>query len=161
MDFSALYTHQHVSTDERDRVARAEGLLAALPPKASHTKEVVDATLRAFGVDADRIVDAATKELMALEVFARAAQEHLQRVMDDGQKRLEELEAEIDHCKGVMAQARREHDERGRAVGAERERVQRVLEFFAREIDGVDVDPDEPTEVGADKKRTGSTPARK
>lgn len=156
VDFHAVYTFAQVSAEERDRVARAEELLGSLPGKATHTKEVVDATLKAFGVDREKIVAAARKELTALEGFIRSSAEQSQKVLDQGVKRIAELEAEIERCRQINAQATREQEDRARIVNTEMNRVQQVLSFFGHEPDALEEvdpgDPDEPTQVGGNKK---------
>jgi hypothetical protein len=156
VDFNAVYTAAHVTAEERDRVARGAELLASLPGKASHTKQVVDATLKAFGVDGEKIVAAAGKEMQALETFIRTSADQTQRVTDQGAKRIAELEAEIERCRQLNAQATREQEDRARTVNAEMQRVQQVLGFFGHETQGIEEvdpgDPDEPTQVGGTKK---------
>jgi len=158
VDFGSVYQLGHVSADERDRVHRAEKLLEALPDKASHKKEVVDVTLKAFGVDALKILEAANKQQRALEAFIRASQEQAQRVLDQGEQRIADLEAEIARVRQVKAQASSEQEERARLVNAELDKVQQVLDFFGQQvIEEIDApDPDEPTEVGP-SKRLGRT----
>lgn len=130
VDISAIYRTANLTADELDRVARAEGLLHLVPTKASHTREIVDATFRAFGVDRTKIVDAATKQLDALEEFVRFSHEQTQRVLDSGAQRIAELEAEIDSCRRSTSLATHEGEERARTVNVEMVKVQRVLEFF-------------------------------
>src|SRR5262245_47692600 len=88
VDIDAIYRAAKLSSEERDRVGRAEELLHLLPSSASQTREVVDATLRAFGVDGTKIVEAASKQLRALEAFIRFSHEQTQRVLDAGARRI-------------------------------------------------------------------------
>jgi hypothetical protein len=147
---AAVYRSAKLTSDELDRVARAEGLLHLLPNKASHTREVVDATFRAFGVDGTAIVEAATRQLDALERFIRFSQDQTQSVLDVGAQRIAELEAEIDRCRQAAAQATNEGEERARTVNNEMVKVQRVLEFFGHEVEVGDPDValDETTTLG-------------
>jgi hypothetical protein len=162
VDFHAVYTFHKVAPEERDRVHRAQELLAHLPGKASHTKEVVEATLRAFGVDAGKIVDAANKQLLALEGFIRSSQDQAQRVLDESAQRIAELEAEIERCRQIQARATHEQEERARTVNGEMVKVQRVLEFFGQDVDVSDIvesgEPEDPTEVGAARAKRRPAP---
>jgi hypothetical protein len=158
IDFQQVYDFGQVTAEERDRVGRAEALLAALPTKAPHKKAIVDATLKAFGVvDADKIVEAAAKQQGALQAFVRASQEQAQRVVDQVAQRIAELEAEIERCQQLRQQATTEQEDRARQVNAQMLKVQKVLEFFGHEADGIRIedapDPDEPTQVGAKRRR--------
>jgi hypothetical protein len=96
VDLPALYKLGKLTADELDRVVRAEGLLHLLPSKLSGTREIVDATFRAFSVDRRMIVQAAEKQLDALESSIRTSQEQTQGILDIGAQRIAELEAEIE-----------------------------------------------------------------
>lgn len=150
IDMAAIYRSAKLTSEELDRVIRAEGLLHVLPSKAANTREIVDATFHAFGVDRSRIVDAASKQLDALERFVRASQDHTQSVLDIGAQRIAELEAEIERHRQAAAQATNEAEERARTANNEMVKVQRVLEFFDSDSSprGTDVQLDEPTGVG-------------
>lgn len=136
VDIGAIYRAASLSADELDRVVRAEGLLHLLPSTASQTREIVDATFRAFGVDRTLIIDAAGKQLDALERFVRFSQEQTQTVLDVSARRIAELEAEIARSREAAAQATREGEERARTVNNEMQKVQHVLEFFGGEDGG-------------------------
>lgn len=135
VDIAAVYREGKLSTEELDRVVRAGELLHLLPSKASHTRAVVDATLRAFSVDRTKIVEAASKQLDTLERFIRFSHTQTQRVLDINAQRIAELEAEIERCRQASAVATQEGEERARTVNNELLRVQRVLEFFGDEIE--------------------------
>lgn len=162
VDVSAVYQSARLSADELDRVTRAEGLLHLLPPKSAHTREIVDATLVAFGVDRARIIEAAGKQLDALERFVRYSQEQTQGVLDVTARRVAELEAEIEHCRQTAALATREGEERARTVNNEMVKVQRVLEFFDGESDGdgTDAQLDETTGLNKPSTQSGTLPPR-
>lgn len=146
VDIGAIYRDASLSADELDRVVRAEGLLHLLPTKASQTREIVDATFRAFGVDRTLIIDAAGKQLDALERFVRFSQEQTQTVLDISARRIAELEAEIARSREEAAQATREGEERARSVNKEMQKVQHVLEFFGGEdVGSAEVDLDDAT----------------
>ncbi len=142
VDLAAVYRTSKLKAEELDRVARAEGLLHLLPSKASHTREIVDATFHAFGVDRSTIVDAATKQLDALERFIRFSQDQTQAVLDVGAKRIAELESEIERSRRASTQATNEGEERARTVNNEMVKVQRVLEFFGSDSELSDSDID-------------------
>ena len=163
VDIDAIYRNAKLSGDELDRVVRAEELLHMLPSTAAQTRAVVDATFRAFGVDGKRIVEAATKQLEALEAFIRFSHEQTQRVNDAGAKRIAELEAEIARCRETSAQASAEGDERARAVNEALRKVQRVLDFFGDRARADDVDLDADTMLsrpGDDPNPNGAKPPR-
>lgn len=146
VDIGAIYRDASLTPDDLDRVVRAEGLLHLLPSTASQTRDIVDATFNAFGVDRTRIVDAAGRQVDVLERFIRFSQEQTQQVLDATESRVGELEAEIQRCRDTAAQAKREGEERARIVNNEMVKVQRVLEFFGGEANATaELDLDDAT----------------
>jgi hypothetical protein len=151
VNFDAVYDFGHVTAEERDRVRRARELLGVLPKNASHKKEVVDATLRVFGVDAEQIIAASAKQLSALESFLRSSQDHAQRIADESKQHISELEAEIARSRQLTEQTVREQEERARTVKAEIEKLEQVQGFFGKdEVDIADPLDAEPTGVDRD-----------
>ena len=130
VDFAAIYHASKLPADELDRVTRAEALLQTLPTTASQAREVVDATLRAFGVERAKILSAAGRQLEALEAFVHFSHDQSQRIMDVNAQRIAELDGEIERCRKVSAQATTEGEERARSVNELLRKLQRVLEFF-------------------------------
>jgi len=151
VDLAAIYRGAKLGDDELDRVTRAETLLRQLPQKAAHTREIVEATFRAFGVDQTSILDAARKQLGALEAFIRFSHEQTQHILDTNAKRVAELQAEIERCHQASAKATQEGEDRARTVNGELLKVQNVLEFFNANADLTGLDgPTVVTKPGAD-----------
>jgi hypothetical protein len=138
VELRAIYEFGQLSTEELDRVKRAEELLGSLPAHIppQHRKEVVEATLRAFGVSADKIVQAANKQLRALQTFSLASQEHAQQVLDDSAQRIVDLEAEIERCRQLQVQAETERDARAEGLMAEVKKIRQVADFFGEHGEG-------------------------
>jgi hypothetical protein len=133
VDIAAIYRTAKLVAEELDRVNRAEALLHHLPKKAPDTREVVEATLRAFGVDRSKIIEAARKQLDALEAFIRYSHEQMQQILDANARRIAELEGEIERCRQASDEATREGEERARTVNNELVKVEGVLGFFGDE----------------------------
>ncbi|HEU0029115.1 MAG TPA: hypothetical protein VFQ53_00690 [Kofleriaceae bacterium] len=153
VDVPGIYRSSKLSGDELDRVKRAEELLQHLPKKTAQTREVVETTFRVFGVDQAKILDAARKQLDALESFVRFSHDQTHRVLDANAKRIAQLEAEIERCRQASAQATREGEDRARTVNTELLKVQSVLEFFGEEGIGDALGgPTVVTRPGADDK---------
>lgn len=162
VDIPAVYRAAKISTEELDRVVRAGELLQLLPSKASKTREVVDATFRAFSVDRSKIIDAASKQLDSLESFIRYSHTQTERVLDANGQRIAELEAEIERCRQASALATQQSEERARTINDELQRVQRVLEFFGDELDADSIDIDDVVgKHGADKAAAKTQSAAK
>lgn len=145
VDIAAVYRSAKLTADDLDPVARAEALLHQLPKKSQQIREIVEATFRVFGVDQTKILEAARKQLEALEAFIRYSHEHTQRILDASTQRIAELQAEIERSRQAAEQARREGDERARNVNNELIKVQHVLAFFGESAEPEGLD--EPTFV--------------
>jgi hypothetical protein len=134
-DFAAVYEAAGVGAEEHDRVVKAQELLRSLPgdTPAPVKKQIVEASLKAFGVPTAKIIEAAVEQVQALEGFIRSGQADTQKVLGEGNQRIAQLEAEIAQCKQVMQQAVAEQEARARAANAEKLNIQQVLEFFGQD----------------------------
>jgi hypothetical protein len=134
-DFVPIFEAAGVDGEERGRVSKAFELLRALPAEtpASVKKQIVEASLRAFGVATEGIIEAAVQEVEALEGFIQAGVAETQAVVARGNQRIAELEAEIGRVRQAINESLTDQDLRARAANAEKVRVQQVLEFFGQE----------------------------
>jgi len=135
VDFTAVFEAAGVDAEERDRAAKAQELLRSLPADtpAPVKKQIVEASLKAFGVPTQKIIEAAVQEMQALEAFIRSGQTDTQKILGDGNQRITELESEIVRVKQVMEQAVAQQEARTRAANGEKLNIQQVLEFFGQE----------------------------
>jgi hypothetical protein len=135
VDFPAVYEAAGVDGEECDRVRKARALLRSLPidTPAPVKQQIVEASLSAFGVPTQKIIEAAVQEIQSLEAFIRTGQGETQKVLTDGNQRIADLQGEILRVKQVMEQAVAEQEGRARAANAEKLEVQQVLEFFGQE----------------------------
>lgn len=164
VDIEAIYHSAKLAAEELDRVVRAEELLHGLPSMASNTREIVDATFRAFGVDRTKILEAASRQLEALEAFIRFSHEQTQKVVDANARRIAELEAEIARSREASAKSTNEGQERARTVNEVLLKVQRVLDFFGDQAEAdTNFDPDADTVLrrpGGDVARGAAKPTQ-
>jgi hypothetical protein len=135
VDFGAVFESAGVPAAERDRVDKARDLVRSLPAETPVPvkKQIVEASLKAFGVPMDKIIEAAVAEIHALEAFIRAGQADTQQTLSQGNNRIAELEKEIAEVKKVMEQAVGDQEARTSATNNEKLKVQEVLEFFGQE----------------------------
>ena len=135
LDFIAVYESAGVDAEERDRVSKARDLLRSLPvdTPAATKKQIVEASLRAFGVPTEKIIEAGVASIEALESHVRAGQADTQKLLGESTQRIAQLEQEIGEVRGIMEQAVREQQARMSAVNNEKLGVQQVLEFFGQE----------------------------
>ena len=97
-------------------------------------KQIVEASLKAFGYPVEQIIEAGAQEIQALEVYIQAGQRDTQTLLAESQKRIAELEAEIaQHQEGDGGAGRRAVRADAGVQPARSCRVQEVLEFFGQE----------------------------
>lgn len=132
VDFEAVFAAAGIGEDARSRVTKAVELLGSLPPDAPGAvkKQIVEASLRAFGIPLDQIIQAAVAEIQAIEGYIRAGAGDTQRVLADGEKRIGLYEGEIRQLRTIMEQRVQEQQAVVRACHDKTLTVQQVLEFF-------------------------------
>jgi hypothetical protein len=135
VDFPAVFRAAGVGDDEQGRVDRATQLLKTLPAETPKDvkKQIVEASLKAFGVPLEQIIEAGAQEIQALEVYIQAGQRDTQTLLAESQKRIAELEAEIARVKKVMEDQVAAQYALTQACNQQKLKVQEVLEFFGQE----------------------------
>jgi len=135
VDFAAVFRAAGIDDEEQGRVDKARTLLGTLPaatPKDVQ-KQIVEASLRAFGYPTTAIIEAGAQEIQALEVYIQAGQRDTQALLQQSTERTKALEAEIASIKKVMEEAVNVQQSLTTACNNEKLRVQGVLEFFGQE----------------------------
>jgi hypothetical protein len=135
VDFPAVFRAAGVNDEEQGRVDKARTLLGTLPASTPKDvqKQIVEASLKAFGYPTDAIIEAGAQEIQALEVYIQAGQRDTQALLQQSNDRLRALETEIANVKKVMEDAVAAQQALTTACNNEKLRVQGVLEFFGQE----------------------------
>ncbi|HYO63941.1 MAG TPA: hypothetical protein VER08_09950 [Pyrinomonadaceae bacterium] len=135
VDFDAVFEAAGVDSEERGRVARAVELLNSLPEgtDVGVKKQIVEASLRAFGVPVEKIIEAGAEEIQALEFYQRAGAAETEQLINESEQRIRDLEQEIADVRKVMQQRVEEQQSVIRACNAKKLEVQQILEFFGQE----------------------------
>jgi len=135
VDFDAVFTAAGIADEDRGRVAKATDLIATLPADTPTVvkKQIVEASLKAFGVPIDEIIEAGVGEIQALEGYIRAGSADTQQVLADGDKRIKLYEDEIRQLRSIMEQRVAEQQAVVKACNDKKLTVQQVLEFFGQE----------------------------
>jgi len=73
VDFAAVFGAAGVDQEEQQRVTRTTDLLKSLPAgtDAAVKKQIVEASLKAFGVPIEKIIEATAEEIQALDGYIR------------------------------------------------------------------------------------------
>ncbi len=135
VDFDGVFAAAGLSDEDRGRVTKAVDLLGSLPPDTPTPvkKQIVEASLKAFGVPIDEIIEAGVSEIQALEGYIRAGAGDTQQVLADAEKRITLYEDEIRQLRNIMEQRVAEQQVVVKACNDKKLSVQQVLEFFGQE----------------------------
>ena len=135
VDFDAVFEAAGIGADQRQRVGKTMELLRALPADTPTPvkKQIVEASLNAFGVPIDKIIESGVSEIQALEGYIRAGAADTQQVLVDGEQRIKAFEEQVRQLRAVMEQRVQEQQAAVRACNDRKLGIQQVLEFFGQE----------------------------
>ena len=134
VDFEAVFDAAGVDAEERARVARTVELLKSLPAgtDAGVKKQIVEASLKAFGVPIEKIIEAGVEEIQALDGYTRNAAADNERLMQESDARIKQYEEEIKNIRAIMQQSVAELQTVIKTCNDKKLEVQQVLEFFGQ-----------------------------
>ncbi|MGZ4778484.1 MAG: hypothetical protein ACXV5L_04760 [Thermoanaerobaculia bacterium] len=133
--FDEVFDAAGIDAAERERVTRTLDLMNRLPPgtEESVKKQIVMASLNAFGIPIDQIIEAGAQELQALEAYIRSGAADTSKVASEAETRIKQYEEEIVKLRTVMQQRVDEQQTVVKACNNKKLEVQKVLEFFGQE----------------------------
>lgn len=132
VDFDAVFKNAGIDPQALDRVRKAEDLLKNLPDSASDDvkRQIVEASLKAFGFEISKIVEAVQTQTKALDAYVRVNEQQTAKAITDAQAQIAKLEdqvitlrADIDKRTNTLAGIAAAADVRKRQVS-------KVLDFF-------------------------------
>ena len=134
VDFEAVFDAAGVDAEERARVARTVELLKSLPAgtDAGVKKQIVEASLKAFGVPIEKIIEAGVEEIQALDGYTRNAAADNATLMQESEARIKQYEDEIKNIRAIMQQSVAELQTVIKTCNDKKLEVQQVLEFFGQ-----------------------------
>ncbi|HEV2722807.1 MAG TPA: hypothetical protein VG323_22470 [Thermoanaerobaculia bacterium] len=135
VDFDKVFEAAGIDGEERERVGRTLDLLNSLPPGTEEPvkKQIVMASLRAFGVPLDQIIEASAQEIQALEAYIRNGAADTDKVTAEGEQRIKQYQDEIVKLRTVMQQRVDEQQTVVKSCNDKKLEVQKVLEFFGQD----------------------------
>lgn len=135
VDFPGVFRAAGIADDEQGRIEKARGLLGTLPADTPKDvkRQIVEASLKAFGYPVDQIIEAGAAEIQALQAYIEMGQKDTQRILTDSSARIEALQKEISDIKALMEKKVSLQYELARQCNEFKLRVQEVLEFFGQE----------------------------
>jgi Pyruvate/2-oxoacid:ferredoxin oxidoreductase gamma subunit len=135
VDFVAVFESGGVDAEERERVEKAKSLLDSLPETTDFAtkKQIVEASLKAFGVPIEKIIEAGVAEIEALEFYIRSGKTDTEKLLKESTERIQNYEQEIKNLRNIMEQRVAEQNTVVAACNAKKLETQKILEFFGRE----------------------------
>lgn len=135
VDLDAVFEAAGVGEEERQRVAKAIALLRSLPAgtDVAVKRQIVEASLSAFGVPIEKIIEAGAGEIQALEYHIRAGAADTEKLIQLSHQRIQEYEEEIRKIRKIIAEREQEQQGVVRACNEKKLEVQQILEFFGQE----------------------------
>jgi hypothetical protein len=135
VDFDRVFAAAGIADEEQSRVVKAVELLRSLPAETpvGVRKQIVEASLKAFGVPIEKIIEAGVAEIQALEGYIRVGASDTQKLLRESEERTRQYEAEIKQIRTVMDERVREQDAVVRACNDKKLSVQQILEFFGQD----------------------------
>lgn len=135
VEFDQVFEAAGISAEERERVSRTLELLNSLPEGTDPNvkKQIVMASLKAFGVPIEKIIEAGAQQIEALEAYIRAGAADTAKVAEEAEQRIKQYEEEIVKLRLVMQQRVHEQQSVVKSCNARKLEVQKVLEFFGQD----------------------------
>ncbi len=135
VDFPAVFEAAGVDADEQQRVARTTDLLRSLPAgtDAAIKKQIVEASLKAFGVPIEKIIEATVEEIQALDGYIRNGAADNEKLIQESDARIKQYEEEIKNIRAVMQQSVEEQQNLIKVCNDKKLEIQQVLEFFGQD----------------------------
>lgn len=137
-DFEAIFREAGMDPAELDRVKKAEELLKGLPettPSAVQ-RQIVDAALRAFGFEIEKIIHAAQQQRRALDAYVKVNESATARSISDAEAQIRALNEKISGLRADIEKRTAALGALGAAAQARKAQVQKVLDFFATPAPG-------------------------
>lgn len=133
--FDEVFSAAGIDQSERERVGKAKQLLDSLPSETpvAVKKQIVEASLKAFGVPIDNIIETGVAEIQALEGYIQKNAGDTRLVLEESTRRIAQFEDEVRKLKAGMEGQLQGQQAITAACNARKLDIQTVLEFFGQE----------------------------
>ncbi len=132
IDFDAVFKNAGIDPQALDRVRKAEDLLKNLPDSASDDvkRQIVEASLKAFGFEIAKIVEAVETQLKALETYVKVNEQQTAKSISDAQAQIAKLEDQVITLRADINKRTTALGSVAAAADIRRSQISRVLAFF-------------------------------
>jgi hypothetical protein len=131
-DFDAIFRDAGMDVGDLDRVKKAEELLKSLPEATPQAikKQIVEASLKAFGFEIEKIVQAAQNQKRALDAYVKVNENATAKAITDAEGEIRALNEKIAKLKGDIEKRTGSLVAISTAARSRKDQVQKVLDFF-------------------------------
>jgi hypothetical protein len=135
VDFPAVFEAAGIAAEERELFAKAAGLLSTLPQGTDPAtrKAIVEASLKAFGIPIDQIIETGAHSIQTLEGYIEAQAAKTRVVAEESQQLIADYEAKIRDVRALLERRIAEQAAVQASCNGKKLEVQQVLEFFGQE----------------------------
>ncbi len=132
VDFVSVLRKAGLTDEEQSRVEKTLSLLATLPAETplEIKRQIVGASLQAFGIPIEQIIESAVLQLRAFERHSLEGQKQTQAFFEQGNRRIAELEKELSRIRSSMQEQQSLQKGLELTCNQRKRRVQDVLDFF-------------------------------
>jgi ABC-type transporter Mla subunit MlaD len=132
VDFDGVFKQAGIDSGDLDRVRKAEELLKSLPEATpvEVKRQIVEASLKAFGFDLAKIVNAANTQLKALDTYVRLNEQQTVKSITDAQAKIAQLEEQIIGLRADINKRTEALASTSAAAENRKAQVHQVLSFF-------------------------------
>jgi uncharacterized coiled-coil protein SlyX len=131
-DFDAVFRELGMDATELDRVRKAEDLLKSLPDATplAVKKQIVEASLKAFGFELDKIVLAAQNQRRALDTYVKVNETATAKALQEAEAQVRALNEKIAALRTDIEKRTHGLTQLTNAVQERKKDVQKVIDFF-------------------------------
>lgn len=132
VDFDAVFKTTGLDASDLDRVRKAEELLKGLPETTpvEVKRQIVEASLKAFGFDVAKIIGAAQQQLKALDTWVRLNEQQTVKGINDATAQIAQLEDKVISLKADINKKTENLASLTAAAEDRKGQVNQVLGFF-------------------------------
>ena len=131
-DFDVIFRDAGMDGSELDRVKKAEELLKSLPESTPQAvkKQIVEASLKAFGFEIEKIVLAAHNQKRALDAYVKVNETATAKSLQDAEMQIRTLTEKIANLRSDIEKRTAGLGQLSTAAHSRKADVQKVIDFF-------------------------------
>jgi len=131
-DFEAIFRELGMDPVELDRVRKAEDLLKSLPESTplALKKQIVEAALKAFGFELEKIGSAAQNQRRALDTYVKVNETATGKAVQDAEVQVRALNEKIAALRADIEKRTQGLSQLISAIQERKKDVQKVIDFF-------------------------------